>query len=88
MSSLCMHKYPIRDNGGCLYTGGRAWLDGEAIFYTTGRTSRDTKAYAGVPNQIGGDDKVVITNFKGYLCGMGIVHWGSRMELRNIQVRQ
>lgn len=69
-----------------MYTGGRAWLDGDTIFYTTGRTARDTKNYTGVPNQIGGDGSVLVTNFKGYLCGMGIVHWGSRMELRNIQV--
>lgn len=77
---------PLRDNGGCLYTGGRAWLEGDTTFYTTGRTARDTRAYSGVPSQVGGEGKVVVTNFKGYLCGMGIVHWGNRMQLNNIEV--
>ncbi len=75
-----------RDSGGCLYTGGAAWLVGDEIFYTTARTARNTRAYTGIPEQLGGDATLTITNFKGYLCNIGIVHWGLRAALRNIEI--
>jgi hypothetical protein len=58
------------DNGVLTYNGGR----------TQGDRNRNAKMWVG--------DEVVdtslnITNFKSWLCGQGVNHWGNAVEFRN-----
>lgn len=64
--------------GGCIYTGGLLWYPtgSDLLRYNNGRYARDTL------NADNSAEGIMFFNHsKTWLCGLGVSHWGKRIEI-------
>ena len=69
--------------GACIYTGGDLQENGNSLFYHTGRKSRNTKD--DFRNSRSSSASMKFTNTKVFLCNIGVMHWGNRVDLENYE---
>lgn len=64
--------------GGCIYIGGYLWYPegSDLLRYNNGRYARDT-----LTADNSGPGIMFYNDTKTWLCGMGISHWGKRIEI-------
>jgi hypothetical protein len=69
--------------GGCIYIGGLLWYDSvntDVLRYNNGRYSRPTKI-----KRNGAAAFMTFNNTKTWMCGMGVSHWGERIEVVGLE---